>query len=239
MAIHSQLPDVPWHVGYVKKKDWDPRRHKSRCKYYDPNNKKCITAKSPCVGQRCGGSAHCDVYEEKKSSVEEQMLVDSVSRKKPHVAINSSNRGKTDVVAMDDIVSLQNVDTGVIVKHKMMTDLKGKLTDMTKRCLNRKVGSVISVNGQNYKILDKSSRILSSRGTDLQNSKTKKHTTVQMGDTVSLKYMDTGQVVKWKMMRTSKGVVTEMTNFLLNKEVGSIVIRKGRKIKILDSYDSV
>ena len=33
------LPDTPWHLGYAKKEESDPRRHKSRCVYL--NNGKC------------------------------------------------------------------------------------------------------------------------------------------------------------------------------------------------------
>ena len=30
----KRLPDTPWHVGFVKKEEDDPRRHKARCIYY-------------------------------------------------------------------------------------------------------------------------------------------------------------------------------------------------------------
>lgn len=26
----NQLPDMPWHIGFVKKDEWDPHRHKAR-----------------------------------------------------------------------------------------------------------------------------------------------------------------------------------------------------------------
>lgn len=29
----NQLPDMPWHIGFVKKDEWDPHRHKARCIY--------------------------------------------------------------------------------------------------------------------------------------------------------------------------------------------------------------
>ena len=30
----KRLPDTPWHVGFVKKEEDDPRRHKARCISY-------------------------------------------------------------------------------------------------------------------------------------------------------------------------------------------------------------
>ncbi len=30
---NNKLPDTPWHVGYAKKEESDPRRHKARCIY--------------------------------------------------------------------------------------------------------------------------------------------------------------------------------------------------------------
>lgn len=29
----NQLPDMSWHIGFVKKDEWDPHRHKARCIY--------------------------------------------------------------------------------------------------------------------------------------------------------------------------------------------------------------
>lgn len=51
----GRMKDTPWHIGYVKKKENDPRRHKSRCSHYR-------------VDGSCGfysrfiGSAHCPEY---------------------------------------------------------------------------------------------------------------------------------------------------------------------------------
>lgn len=32
--MHNQLPDTPWHIGYITKDENDPRRHKARCVHY-------------------------------------------------------------------------------------------------------------------------------------------------------------------------------------------------------------
>lgn len=31
MKVYNKLSDTPWHVGYTKKDENDPRRHKARC----------------------------------------------------------------------------------------------------------------------------------------------------------------------------------------------------------------
>ena len=53
----NKLPDTPWHVGFAKKEEDDPRRHKARCIYYNVGNCKY-------KGGKCSGSAHCKRYSE-------------------------------------------------------------------------------------------------------------------------------------------------------------------------------
>lgn len=70
--MDRKLPDTPWHVGYTKKHENDPRRHRSRCKYYHNQTKKCTCVSSPYCGLRCGGSAHCGYYIDCNLSTKEQ-----------------------------------------------------------------------------------------------------------------------------------------------------------------------
>lgn len=58
--MNNILPDIPWHIGYAKKKEDDPRRHKARCIHYKDGI--CQLNKA-----RCGGSAHCISYSEDKT----------------------------------------------------------------------------------------------------------------------------------------------------------------------------
>ncbi len=53
----EHLPDTPWHIGYTKKEDDDPRRHKARCIKY---------CKGECrfYNEKCRGSSHCVMYAE-------------------------------------------------------------------------------------------------------------------------------------------------------------------------------
>ena len=62
-------PDTPWHIGYTKCNDYDPeydiRRHRSRCMFYDKESKKCDCLKyHSYYGKKCPGSAHCIYYKE-------------------------------------------------------------------------------------------------------------------------------------------------------------------------------
>lgn len=53
----AKLPDTPWHVGYTKKAEDDPRRHKSRCIHIYWDN-------SCAYNSKCIGSSHCQFYAE-------------------------------------------------------------------------------------------------------------------------------------------------------------------------------
>ena len=49
------LSGTPWHVGYLKKEEDDPRRDKRNCAYY--NKGYCTHRFGKCIG-----SSHCDHY---------------------------------------------------------------------------------------------------------------------------------------------------------------------------------
>lgn len=58
----KMLPDTPWHVGYTKKQEDDPRRHKSRCIYLF--NGRCTCGQCAAYTLKCPGSSHCSYYAE-------------------------------------------------------------------------------------------------------------------------------------------------------------------------------
>lgn len=60
MDDSKRLPDTPWHMGYVKKDEDDPRRHKARCIHYSGGN--CWRNNIFVI--RCVGSSHCEDYSE-------------------------------------------------------------------------------------------------------------------------------------------------------------------------------
>lgn len=52
--------DTPWHVGYAKKQEDDPRRHKARCIHY--RDGQCGWKAN--YSGKCIGSSHCMDYSE-------------------------------------------------------------------------------------------------------------------------------------------------------------------------------
>lgn len=85
--MDRKLPDTPWHVGYTKKKEADPRRHKARCIFYK-KDKTCRCLNSPYFRSKCGGSAHCMYYEEPE---ELELELDAEAKK----IVNENRRAKT------------------------------------------------------------------------------------------------------------------------------------------------
>lgn len=68
MNNNRKLPDTPWHVGYAKKEIDDPKRHKSRCIFYDKGHKKCRNLRVGSYQMLCPGSAHCKGYAESEEA---------------------------------------------------------------------------------------------------------------------------------------------------------------------------
>lgn len=60
MVENNRLPDTPWHVGYAKKQEDDPRRHKARCIHY--RDGQCGWKAN--YSGKCIGSSHCMDYSE-------------------------------------------------------------------------------------------------------------------------------------------------------------------------------
>lgn len=73
MAVYgkSKLPDTPWHVGYTKKDEHDPRRHKAWCIHL--KNSICTCGPCGCFMTRCDGSSHCKFYAETEKQWEEYL----------------------------------------------------------------------------------------------------------------------------------------------------------------------
>lgn len=87
--MENKLPDTPWHMGYTKKEESDPRRHKSRCIYIKDGICKC--GREGCYMRKCGGSAHCIHYSEESDDIEERIERDNID-----IAVRN-NLGKTNV----------------------------------------------------------------------------------------------------------------------------------------------
>ena len=88
MAI-ERMVGSPWHVEKMVRQEGDPRRHRSRCIYYDKKNSHC-----PKVVGKCVGAAHCSYYEEE--------CIDEISIPKRVVAEKEAFQG-IKMIAMADI----------------------------------------------------------------------------------------------------------------------------------------
>lgn len=145
--MQERLPDTPWHVGYALKDESDSRRHRSRCIYYDNKTKYCTTAQSPYIGQRCGGSAHCNAYAEKKTEE-----VERKEKEFKNIVKNSVKKVPLKVVCMDDKVEIKNLQNGDARKYRMVKVLD-KPTEFTRLCLGHSVGYTFESDGIRYKIM--------------------------------------------------------------------------------------
>lgn len=66
--LSKQMPDTPWHIGYAKKEEDDPRRHKGRCIYL--HSKICYCNLCETYLLKCPTSSHCKYYAETLSQDE-------------------------------------------------------------------------------------------------------------------------------------------------------------------------
>lgn len=73
----SQMQDIPWHLETLHRQDNDPRRHRSRCKYYNKKTSYCSRRSGKCMG-----SAHCMEYEEPKEEKSKNNTKDTNKTKK-------------------------------------------------------------------------------------------------------------------------------------------------------------
>ena len=69
--MERKLPDSPWHVGFIKKVEDDPRRHKTRCIHICDGV--CNSSRSNYYQEKCGGSSHCIDYSETQEDYQKKL----------------------------------------------------------------------------------------------------------------------------------------------------------------------
>lgn len=117
MVQKKRLPDTPWHIGFTKKEEDDPRRHKARCVFLFGNV--CKNGHSGCFQLKCGGSAHCSFYAESMISWQEVWKrVRSIAQEKEENQQENHDRAK-------------------ILQSRRMNDASGKLNEDRKQFLER------------------------------------------------------------------------------------------------------
>lgn len=82
MAVRGQgansLGGTPWHVEVLRMDEFDERRHRGRCIYYNSSRKTCAYKQ-----EKCCGSSHCDYYKEKEIYSIRNSMNNNVKRSKP------------------------------------------------------------------------------------------------------------------------------------------------------------
>lgn len=135
--------DSPWHVDCLQKKEDDPRRHKSRCKYYINDNCKLKNFK-------CIGSAHCMDYGE---SINNYSVLDNDEEKKYYRQNKSKKTKKRDfeIVQHFDIVGVYSKEDKCIYDFEINKDIN-KLPMVAQKCIGHKVADSFQIDGYNYSI---------------------------------------------------------------------------------------
>lgn len=87
----SKKIGTPSHIEFLHMKEDDSRRHKSRCAKYDKVKSLCTCASSPYYLLKCGGSSHCEYYEEMVQNVNTEIHEETTS-KKPKIKVLSKNK---------------------------------------------------------------------------------------------------------------------------------------------------
>lgn len=144
----NKLPDSPWHIGYTKKKEDDPRRHKARCFYYDNSTGICASGDSRYRGIRCGGSAHCEAYRETPPNPKHNHETETVIK-----GVYAIHKQKKTEVLMDDIITIKNNQTGKETRFRMIPGLGRNTPEITKLCLGKKIGYQFMYQGDSYEIV--------------------------------------------------------------------------------------
>lgn len=175
----ERLPDTPWHIGFTKKKEADPRRHKSKCIHYKSG--KCNYGKLAVYGKTCPGSAHCKYYAENKTqqklvrlkteTVEEQeiRIKEQTLYRNSH-DIKDDNRAETNKSISDnsrkkyliyDLDYKENIEYIVAARYEKTDSTHGVIScdsPVGKALMGHKVGDKITIHlpsgiKLNYEIL--------------------------------------------------------------------------------------
>ena len=142
----KRLPDSPWHIGYTKKKENDPRRHKARCFYYDNSTGNCASGKSRYCGIRCGGSAHCEAYRETPPKRESH-------NNTPIKGTYSKGKQKKTEVFMGDIITIRSLTTGKESRFRIIPGTGKVSPEITRLCLGKKRGYRFPFRDDEYEIV--------------------------------------------------------------------------------------
>lgn len=149
----SRMEGTSWHVGYILKKENDPRRHKSRCKYHREDGTCSYKL------HKCDSSSHCKYYvdktlEKEKVAYRKKRAEERASAQSKVFAQPSRNNSihQRNVVEQHDTVILRDVDTNGEFEITLdRTPDSAPLLHTS--CKGKSVGDKVSVNNFTYIVL--------------------------------------------------------------------------------------
>ena len=83
----NSMGGTPWHVEVLRMDEFDERRHRGRCVYYNSSRKTCSYKH-----ERCCGSSHCDYYKEREIYSNRNSINTNIKRSNPAKVVNPANR---------------------------------------------------------------------------------------------------------------------------------------------------
>ncbi|MDO5292979.1 MAG: hypothetical protein Q4F05_09535 [bacterium] len=150
----KSIQGTPWHIGFTKTQEGDRRRHRSKCKSYDFEKKRCSNRKSLYLGMHCGGSAHCDYYEE----AEEDEVNDRRRRRRllteESLEVPKKNVPEHELVKENDKIEILNDRTRIISKYRVApTGLHKGYPPLVEQALGKQLGEEFRYRNVKYKIV--------------------------------------------------------------------------------------
>ncbi|MDO5519875.1 MAG: hypothetical protein Q4G58_05215, partial [bacterium] len=150
----KSMQGTPWHIGFTKTQEGDPRRHRSNCKSYNFEKKRCTNRKSLYWDMHCGGSAHCDYYEK----ANEDEINDRRRRKRllaeERPKVIKKNVPEHELVKENDKIEILNDRTRVIAKYRVApTGLHKKYPPLVEQAIGKQLGEEFRYRNVKYKIV--------------------------------------------------------------------------------------
>lgn len=139
----GKMQGTPWHVGFVQKKENDPRRHKSHCIHHQTDGSCSIYA-------RCIGSSHCSFYVDALLKKKRAAYKES----KKHVMEAVPEHSLKSLVQLGDTVTIYCVEEGISYSVELPQKLRNlnELSEIQRSCLGRSLNAEFSCAGFQYLI---------------------------------------------------------------------------------------
>jgi hypothetical protein len=139
MVENNRLPDTPWHVGYAKKQEDDPRRHKARCIHY--RDGQCGWKAN--YSGKCIGSSHCIDYSE---SLEDFKKLQESRKTAEQIERDNIDKYRKNMINKIELYSL-------LMKIKY-SDNREKIIDETLKVTRFLLTNVMDVKEESLKEID-------------------------------------------------------------------------------------